>query len=192
MPEVQTSHARAKHFRVHAVNMRTLERLGSMIDEWSQLWGVPRLRKGAVIRSSSRFRTSLGSYHAARGEITLAAWLFEGPQELLREVLCHETAHAAVHFVHGNNVRPHGREWRDLMDQAHVPARVRIPAADLPESRRAAITSPPKWEHRCPVCQATRLAGKRVTRWRCRQCRDQGRSGELLIERVPGPVAVDR
>ena len=74
---------------------------------------------------------------------------------------------------------------------AEMPARVRIPACELPRSRQVAMTKARLWEHRCPVCQATRFAKTRVTRWRCRPCREAGHSGELLIERVPSPVAVD-
>jgi predicted SprT family Zn-dependent metalloprotease len=134
---------------------------------------------------------SLGSYRAARAEITLAAWLLEGPPRLLEEVLCHEAAHAAVHRVHGLSASPHGSEWREFMALAGLPARARIPASELPESRRRSIRTASTWEHRCPVCQATRLARTRVARWRCRRCREEGRSGELVIELASNTVTVD-
>jgi len=165
-------------------------RRGSIV-RWSRLWGLPRLGHEISLRTSSRLQRSLGSYCARRAEITVAAWLLEGPTDLLEEVLCHEAAHAAVHLAHGTGVRPHGPEWRAFMALAEMPARVRMPASDLIGFRKPASTKARVWEHRCPVCQATRFAKTRVTRWRCRLCREAGHSGELLVERVPSPVAVD-
>ncbi|MAG31165.1 MAG: hypothetical protein CL908_09795 [Deltaproteobacteria bacterium] len=75
------------------------------------------------------------------------------------------------------------------MVKAGMPARARIPAAELPLPQQAALNRSRVWEHRCPVCQATRLARTRVTRWRCRPCQEAGRTGELLIERVASPMA---
>jgi predicted SprT family Zn-dependent metalloprotease len=175
----------------HPVDSRRLDGLRSSVSDWAKIWGVPELGRDVTVRISSRFRRSLGGYRAARAEVTLAEWLLDGPVDLLREVLCHEAAHAAVRHTHGDGVRPHGREWRDFMALAGMRARVRIPASELPLPQQAALAKARVWEHRCPVCQATRLAKTRVTRWRCRPCREAGRPGELLIERVPNPVAVD-
>lgn len=162
-----------------------LDALRGEISRWAALWGVPRMGGELRLRVSTRMQRSLGSYRAARDEIALAVWLFEGPAALLEEVLCHEAAHAAVHRVHGRSVRPHGREWRGFMERAGLRARVRIPFEELPESRRAAIKQAAgSWLHRCPVCQATRLARTRVSRWRCRRCRERGLGGELRVERV--------
>jgi len=159
--------------------------------QWSELWGLRKLSDELTFRTSSRFRRSLGSYCARRNEITLADWLVEGPVALRDEVLCHEAAHAAVSLAFGRAPRPHGPEWRDFMTQAGFEPRVRVPFKELPESRQKLIAQSRSWEHRCPVCQATRLARTRVTRWRCSRCRSAGRSGELVIERVPSPIAVD-
>ncbi len=151
---------------------------------WARLWGVPELEREVTLRTSSRFRRSLGSYRPRRAEITLAAWLVDGPGPLLNEVLCHEAAHAAVHFTYGERTKPHGTEWREFMAKADAPARVRIPVSELPEAQRNALASSRVWEHRCPVCQATRLARTRVTGWRCGRCREDGLSGKLIVERV--------
>jgi len=177
---------------LQALDTQRARGLEIWVAEWASTWGVPHLTREVTLRASSRMTRSLGSYRASRTEITLAAWLLEGPADLLREVLCHEAAHAAVHLTHGEGVRPHGAEWRALMGQAEMPARVRIPASELPAFRQAELAKARTWEHRCPICQATRIARTRVTRWRCRSCREAGRSGKLAIERVPSPVAVDR
>jgi predicted SprT family Zn-dependent metalloprotease len=182
---------RAKGTSVGPSNSEQIQKLRGSILRWSRLWGVPQFAEKLSLRTSTRFRRSLGSYRAGRAEITLAAWLVDGPTDLLEEVLCHEVAHAAVHFVCGERVRPHGQEWRGFMKQADIPARVRIPVSELPESRQIDLAKTRVWEHRCLVCQATRFARTRVTRWRCSRCRDEGRSGELVIERVASPIAVD-
>jgi predicted SprT family Zn-dependent metalloprotease len=182
----------AKYGSVQTEGPEGIQKLRDPIIHWARLWGIPHLGDEVGLRVSSRFRRSLGSYHARRIEITLAAWLIDGPANLLREVLCHEAAHAAVHYVHGDCVRPHGKEWRSFMEQAGVPGRVRIPASELPESQQVALLKTRVWEHRCPVCQTTWLARTRVTRWRCSRCRESGRSGELVIERVASPIAVGR
>jgi len=81
-------------------------------------------------------------------------------------------------------IRPHGPEWRAFMEAAgHVP-RVRIPESAMPAALRAERTASRRWEHRCPVCQATRMARTRVTRWRCKRCVEAGRSGRLVIGKV--------
>ena len=164
-------------------NLQTLEPLRARMGVWSTLWRIPCLDERVGLRTSSRLRRALGLYRPARTEITLAAWLLEEPGPLLDEVLCHEAAHAAVHLSHGSRVRPHGREWRGLMADAGYAPRIRIPEALIPESRRIERSPARFWEHRCPVCRATRLAKKRVLQWRCGRCRDQGREGRLVVER---------
>lgn len=81
-------------------------------------------------------------------------------------------------------VRPHGPEWRAFMEAAGYTPRVRIPESEMPPELRAERASSRRWEHRCPVCQATRMARTRVTRWRCKRCVEAGRSGRLVIGRV--------
>jgi len=176
--------------RVETVKLRDAERhqpLYARAIEWGALWGLPRLADSVSFRTSSRFRRSLGSYRANQNEIAIAAWLVEedGLASLREEVFCHEAAHAAVHLAFGRGPKPHGTEWRDFMARAGFEPRVRIPVSELPEARQLLVTRSASWEHRCPRCQATRLARTRVTRWRCGRCRVAGRAGELVIERLP-------
>jgi predicted SprT family Zn-dependent metalloprotease len=166
--------------------------LRDRLESWGRLWGVPTLAEDVELHLSSRLRTSLGNYRVDRSQLTLAAWLLDGPTALVEHVLCHEAAHAAVHALHGRRVKPHGVEWRIMMVQAGWPARVRVPWSALPASRRVAPHHRGLWEHRCPVCQATRLARTRVTRWRCRSCRNAGRDGRLVIRRLPSVIGIDR
>ncbi len=177
---------RAIQFSVAELESRPLESLHALLHSWATLWDMPLLSKSIGLRTSSRFRRSLGSFSPSRSQITLARWLLDdAPRPLLEEVLCHEAAHAAVHLVGGRRrVRPHGPEWRGFMIAAGLTPRVRIPEVLMPEGVRAAMAAGRRWEHRCPVCQATRMARTKVTRWRCRRCVEAGRSGGLVIERV--------
>ena len=179
-----------------------IDALHSLLERWATLWRVPDLAKSVGLRSSTRLRRSLGNYRASRQQITLAAWLLdESCRALLEEVLCHEAAHAAVHLSRPRagrwrwgrvrTVRPHGPEWRAFMEAAGHAPRVRIPESLMPNAVRVAMSASRRWEHRCPVCQATRMARTRVIRWRCRTCVEAGRSGRLVIERVGAPIEVD-
>jgi predicted SprT family Zn-dependent metalloprotease len=156
----------------------------ALLTDWAQRWGVPGLEERLSVQVSTRLRTSLGRYSPAKGELRVASYLLDGPPSLLCEVLCHEAAHAAVCELHGRSARPHGPEWQALMRKAGFAPRVRIPAAELDRlplpARRARVL----WEHRCPVCQASRVAGRPVRAWRCAACRAAGLSGKLEIQRA--------
>jgi predicted SprT family Zn-dependent metalloprotease len=154
---------------------------------WLTLWGVPELERHLTISVSTRLRTSLARCFLARSEIRIASFLVAAPEPLVREVLCHEAAHAAVVALHGRRVRPHGVEWRGLMSVAGFEprARLREDSLALPiRSRRARVL----WEHRCPVCQARRLAGRPVKQWRCAACCEVGLPGRLLIQRATSSI----
>jgi len=159
------------------------------ISEWFDLWGVPQLESRLTIRVSSRLRTSLARCLLDRPEIRIAAFLMEAPRPLLSEVLCHEAAHAAVVELHGRRVPPHGDQWRVLMRRAGFEPRARLPAGSIPLPVQTARTRA-LWEHRCPVCQIRRIAGRPVRRWRCAECCAVGLAGQLLIQRVTQRSAV--
>lgn len=152
------------------------------VRRWCSDWGVPSLAAQLRIVASSRLRTSLGLCAPTRGELRIASFLLDGPRELLLEVLCHEAAHAAAHVLHGKGLRPHGREWRALMEAAGYAPRARIPATDL-DALAAGGLRRVLWLHRCPVCRAHRSAGRPVPEWRCGTCRGAGLRGDLVITR---------
>ena len=150
---------------------------------WEEVWGVPGLLDSVTVEYSTRMRVSLGLCRPVQGRIRLAAGLRNGNAHLLEEVLCHELAHVAVHQLHGRRAKPHGPEWKSLLVKAGYEARVRVVEDDarLP----ASFPSPrPRWEHRCPVCQARRVGGRPVRQWRCVRCCDAGRPGMLTITRL--------
>jgi len=161
--------------------------LYAMITVWSRVWNVPHLERRVRIEFSQRFTSSIGRYDLRRNTIRLATWLLEHDPALLREVLCHEAAHAAAYEAHGRRCRPHGEEWKRLMRAAGFEPRVRLPERELPVTRTGRKRSPAAWIHRCPVCNEERATRRRMPGWRCMRCWEAGRSGELEISHVPAP-----
>ena len=163
-------------------------RLGSgvwqpLVAEWAARWGTPGLESRLSVEVSTRMRTSLGRCAPALTQLRIASFLLAAPSNLIREVLCHEAAHAAVYELHGSGVRPHGSEWKQLMRLAGYLPRVRIPTAELEALPAAVRRARVLWEHRCPVCQMVRMAGRPVRGWRCARCLGAGMRGELVISR---------
>ena len=158
------------------------------VAKWATLWKVPRLEERFELQWSRRMTRSLGRCDPERGVARLASWLLEAPAELLAEVLCHETAHAAVRELHGARCRPHGPEWKALMSEAGYEARARFPAAALP----GVAAQGRGWEHRCPLCRTERVAGRPMTVWRCLSCRSAGTRWELVRLVLENPWAIDR
>jgi predicted SprT family Zn-dependent metalloprotease len=160
--------------------------LRRLLAQWSEVWEVLGLEQRLEVTFSGRFRRSLGRCVPAAGEIRLAAFLLTGPPAVLCEALCHEAAHAAVYELYGRGPTPHGEEWRALMRAAGFEPRAKVPASLLPEPVVRRHHRESLWEHRCPICQASRVARRRVPRWRCAVCRAAGLEGELITTRVAG------
>jgi predicted SprT family Zn-dependent metalloprotease len=160
------------------------------IGAWAALWGLPGLERRVDVRFSDRLHTSLGRCVPSRGLVRMNRRLLELQPRLLEEVLCHELAHVAVFERYGHLCRPHGPEWAALMRAAGFTPRVRarlghdVERVVAPEPKRR-----PLYEHRCPVCQAARLACRRVPQWRCAACLRAGLDGRLVIEKRVGASA---
>lgn len=158
--------------------------LRSQAERWAELWGLPGLTDSVTVEFSRRFRSSLGLCRPTQSRIRLAAHLEKGNGDLLEEVLCHELAHVAVYRLYGRAARPHGPEWKSLVSAAGFKPRARFKRAEgrfPPRSQKARA----RWEHRCPECGAMRIAGRPVRNWRCGDCYKAGRSGKLIITRIP-------
>ena len=157
------------------------ERLArARVAELAALWGVPGAADAFTVRFSGRLSRSLGRADSASGRVTLATSL-RGDEELLDQALSHELAHLIAFFLVGRAEPAHGPTWKRLMRLAgHQPAirlsspAVAVAGAEPKEARR--------YRHRCPVCQFTRTASRRMPRWRCADCAASGLGGRLEIE----------
>lgn len=165
--------------------------------QWARLW---RCRPLASVKCAvnPRLTVSLGRCRPAARAIELNQRLLSHAGQLRREVLCHEAAHFAVRELHGRAAKPHGSEWRQLVTLAGFEPTAAISLAPRGPANPSGSWSHParktrvvrgyRYEHRCPVCQFTRMARRPVGRWRCAACVGAGLDGVLLIRRLPEGV----
>lgn len=145
------------------------------------MWGVPDLPRRVEVTYSVRLTRSAGRALPARGQVRLCATLRSAAPALLREVLSHELAHVVVYLRHGARPKPHGPQWRELVERAGFPARTALPVRVRQRVKRSAA-----YVYACPVCQARRRARRSMPGWRCAACVANGLDGVLVQERVPG------
>ena len=152
---------------------------------WTRIWGVPELEHRSSIEWSPRMTRSLGVCYPRRGRVRLAAYLQTAERRLVEEVLCHEMAHLAARELHGDRIRPHGREWKRLMEAVgYVPrTRLAVPAGLRPTPKQRKRRSFGLYIHLCPVCQRIRVTRQPIKRWRCCACVHAGRDGVLTLTR---------
>lgn len=166
------------------VKQRDTERFRSAISCWAKTWGVESLEERVKVVFSPRMVKSLGRCDLQSKTIRLNPKLRGRRGRILLEVLCHETAHIAVHEKYGAGCSPHGEEWRRYVCQAGFVPRVTASEKGLSPPTSARKTLSALYEHRCPVCQMTRTSSRPVSRWRCAACVGAGLDGRLIVERI--------
>ena len=107
------------------INKLLLVDIRRALEDWCHLWGVDDLAPEISVEFSSRMSRSLGRCYPDRKLIRIAHFVLEESDALVQEVLCHEAAHVAAHYLYGSSIRPHGPEWKALMQQAGFPPSVR-------------------------------------------------------------------
>jgi SprT protein len=153
---------------------------------WSRKWKLPGMEDTLQIEFSTRLRKSLGRALPEKRIVRLNPLLrLTRNRDLLPEVLCHEVAHVAARDLHGSGCRPHGPEWRALVQAAGYAPPLRVRILHAAESRRRKTGRNVIYEHRCPVCRAAIFAEQRATHWRCACCVAMGLDGKLEITSRP-------
>lgn len=140
---------------------------------------------------NARLRSTRARYLRTQHRLELSPALNRAGPSTFEQALAHELAHALVTRRHPG-ARPHGQEWRDLMRAAGFSSSATCRPASRPKkATRQTQTRRPAtpYEHRCPVCQTTRRARTKVTRWRCANCVRAGLPGHLIIEKPPANTA---
>lgn len=177
-----------------------MQHVNPRLDTWARplLVGLARLWQCRELVSVScvvndRLSTCLGRCRPAGSVVELSPRLFGREWRLRGEVLCHEAAHIAVRTLRGSSASPHGREWQALMQRAGFRPRAKVPTSRVAArkstpGRPPAPGAPPRflYQHRCAVCQFTRVARRAVPHWRCAACVAAGLDGALIITRLRG------
>jgi predicted SprT family Zn-dependent metalloprotease len=167
---------------IDAIGRRTARALEADLRHWSHRWSLPSLSRDVSICINSRLRTSIARFRRDRNCIEVGPGFLSGGR-IRREVLAHEFAHAAVAALYGRTARIHGEEWRSLMRAIGISPRHRI-TSHAGQLRSRIASSNARYEHRCPVCQMTRISTRRVPGWRCRECVEAGLTGKLEVRRL--------
>jgi predicted SprT family Zn-dependent metalloprotease len=154
------------------------------IGQWFLLWQLAGFERHITVSFSSRLRRTLGRCYPKRRRISVARQLKDMDSSILEEVLCHECAHLTAFELHGENCRPHGPEWAELMRIAGYKPRRRL-EMDKADSQHPRSRSQYIYVHSCPICQSQRLARRPVRSWRCTDCMALGLDGHLEIKRRP-------
>jgi hypothetical protein len=166
-------------------------RVRQLAIRWTPLGYPPPSADVLRVALNTRFTARLASADPARQIVALRGDAPSWPAKLLQDILTHELAHLAVHARHGEGPAPHGREWRTLMEAAGVlPAARQVTGGNLTTVRprlHGAQRGSRRYEHRCAVCQMTRVARRPVPEWRCQACVHAGLDGRLLIAPVSAP-----
>ena len=146
-------------------------------------WGEPYLAHELVVEQSQRMTRSIARTYPARRVIRVNPSVLAMHVTEARLVMWHESAHIVVFTRYGTGVRSHGEEWTSLLVSAGLQACVRI--ADrthgLPSTAACGATSR-HIVYRCTVCHAVAYARKKMPRWRCAVCLENGLLGNMTID----------
>lgn len=137
--------------------------------KWAGCWRTPGLAGLLSISFSNRLRKSAGRVRPKAGIVTLHAKLITAPRSVVLEVLCHEAAHVAAYLLHGSRVKPHGSQWRALVQAAGYQPSTSLRSRWLPPPAPAPSSSR-RHHYRCPVCQADYFVRRRNSHLHCTPC----------------------
>ena len=150
--------------------------------QWARKWPIPELRDAGRLQFNPRLTRTIARWVLATRRLEVGSRFFESDRNQTA-ILCHEYAHAAAVLRFGPAVRPHGIEWQQFIQAAGFEPVARhrgVPPAAIRSPGRRRVRSV-MFEHRCLVCQSVRLGRRKMTRWRCAQCVQDGLSGDLSI-----------
>lgn len=146
----------------------------------ARVWDHP-LTAGLRVRFNTRLKATLARWVASGDVIELNPSAANRSAKERREIICHEAAHRAVHDLYGRSARPHGPEWRALVEAAGFEARTTLFRCGKLRRRASGAFV---YRHVCQVCHFSKRAKRRIVRWRCPECRAIGLEGKLHVERV--------
>jgi predicted SprT family Zn-dependent metalloprotease len=146
----------------------------------ARIWKHSRVRRLRVTLNP-RLRSTLARWVAPTDVIQINPAVADRDKSAIPEVVCHEAAHLVVWDRHGRSARPHGLEWSALMRAAGFEPRATLVHCG---QRQRPQTNMLRVRHVCPVCHFSKIAKRRMTQWRCPECRAIGLEGRLRAERL--------
>jgi predicted SprT family Zn-dependent metalloprotease len=153
--------------------------------QWASIWRIPELQNVGNLQFNPRLTRTVARWVLATRCLEVGPRFFDADRNQTA-ILCHEYAHAAAMLRFGLAVRPHGAEWRQFVQAAGFEPVTRhrgtLPAVRAPSHRRVRSLL---FEHRCLICHSVRLGRRKMTRWRCAQCVQDGLPGDLSIRAHP-------
>jgi predicted SprT family Zn-dependent metalloprotease len=141
-------------------------------------WKSPRVAK-LDIRFNPSLRSTLARWVPPSNALEIGTAAKSRGPRVFREIISHEAAHVVVWERSGRAARPHGPEWASLMRAAGFEARATLIRCGY---RRTVVNV--RVRHFCSICHFSKLAKRRMPRWRCPECRAVGLEGRLETERV--------
>jgi SprT protein len=189
----RNSHARAaEHLRMTKPRIlrsnahQASPEIRRLLARWGRAWRVAGLSTEVRVEFSARLTRSLGRCHPRSGIIRLhPAMQTEKHRDIRHQVLCHEAAHIATYRLYGARAKPHGPEWRGLVESSGFTPSVVIALDWLGAARSKSKRPREIFEYQCPVCQAAYSVRRRDSRLRCRPCTDAGLLGHLNLIHIP-------
>ena len=99
-----------------------------LIARLAATWNIPKDGLEVELAVNPRLTRAVARFLRRPRVIELGPRFFE-LRSRHEEILCHELAHAVVAFVHGSSAKPHGPEWRRLLEAAGYRAEARTTRA---------------------------------------------------------------
>jgi SprT protein len=114
-----------------------------------------------------------GVAHLQENRLRFNAQLYrDNPEDFLRQTVAHEVAHLIAHQLFGSRIRPHGREWRQIMQAVYALPALRCHSYAV--QRRPAL----RYLYRCqcpegdfPFSQRRHNLVNSGRQYLCRRCR---------------------
>jgi predicted SprT family Zn-dependent metalloprotease len=149
--------------------------LASLADAWREA-RISRLD----VAVNPNLRSTLARWIPPSNVLEISTAVMSRGARAIREIITHEAAHVVVWNRSGRGARPHGQEWSALMRAAGFEPRATLVRCGFRNGERNKL----RIRHFCSVCQFSRIARRRMPRWRCPECRAIGLEGRLEVERV--------
>jgi SprT protein len=143
------------------------------------VWKHPHVSRLGV-RVNPNLRSTVARWMPSNNVLEISATAKSKSKRAFQEVICHEAAHMVVWDRAGRRTRPHGPEWAALMRAAGFEPRATLVRC----GRRRGSSNTRRIRHFCPVCHFSKIAKRRMPRWRCPECQAIGLEGKLKMSRV--------